>query len=155
MREAHALRLTAVTCGIAQCKPQAIVIDLASRFITVVVVDVTMKADERPRAVFRCFDGVKAAIADDIHRQIQHAGVELGSDCDSSEWSAQLIVAPAPDVAAAGILNTANRPARRILVVTTEGGRQRGAVWRLLHAGAGEVVAWDGAHSRRLTEYIA
>ena len=115
-----------------------------------------MERDRRPRAFFRCLDGVKASVADDIHRRIQQAGVDLAVDRERAGWMAHVIVARAAcsDIAA-DVRDAASHIGPRILVVTTERCEQKRAVWQLLHAGAGDVVAWDEGQPARLADCVA
>ena len=103
-----------------------------------------------------CLDGVTASVADEIHRRVRLAGVDLTAERERPGWLAYVIVSrDASAAAAAAVRDAACRVGPRIVVITTERAESTHATWRLLHAGAGDVVEWIDDRAARLAEAVA
>jgi hypothetical protein len=99
---------------------------------------------------------VTPLVADEISRYVRLAGVDLTADRARPGWLAYLIVSrDASAAAAAAVRAAACRVGPRILVITTERGESTRATWRLLHAGAGDVIEWNDDHAARLARHCA
>jgi DNA-binding NtrC family response regulator len=97
----------------------------------------------RARVVFAA--GVEETVRRPVSDCLEAAGVRIVDGSTDTRGSADIVVTPCLGEETLSLVRTASRGGARraLVVVTTEVGDDGGAVWRLLRAGADDVLPWE------------